>query len=199
MSEELYRNRQNAYYTPYLEKFGAISGPLLDMGCGHGHLLDLAKQTKNIEVHGVDGSKNRVKICKDKGLNVIFHNLCDKLPYEGNYFQAIYCGQVLEHIPKHGQINVVKEAFRLLKINGIFQIRSPNRNNEASRKPGHEYLLTMSELKTLLLDAGFRNLDFSINYPQKIPEMPDYITKLIWKLFKPDILAASASAIAYKR
>lgn len=198
MSDQLYLERPISYYATYLNKFGNSSGPLLDMGCGHGHLLLLAKE-RGIEAYGVESSHHRIEICKAKGLNVIHHNLCDKLPFPDEFFGMIYCGQVIEHVPPEGQRVMMHEAFRTLKKGGIFQIRSPHRSDEKNRKPGHEYLLTMRELRDLLVNAGFKKPDFAINYPQSVPEIPDFIVKIIWKLYQPELLSASANAIAVKR
>lgn len=198
MSDQLYLERPISYYATYLNKFGNVSGPLLDMGCGHGHLLLLAKE-RGIEAYGVETSNHRIEICKAKGLNVIHHNLCDKLPFPDAFFGMIYCGQVIEHVPNEGQRLMMNEAFRTLKKGGIFQIRSPHRSDEKNRKPGHEYLLTMGELRELLVNAGFKNPDFAINYPQDVPEIPDFIVKIIWKFYQPELLSASANAIAVKR
>lgn len=98
-----------------------------------------------------------------------------------------------EHVPNEGQRLMMNEAFRTLKKGGIFQIRSPHRSDEKNRKPGHEYLLTMGELRELLENAGFKNPDFAINYPQDVPEIPDFIVNYM------EILSARASFCLSKR
>lgn len=198
MSEELYLNRPISYYAYYLDKFGNASPPLLDMGSGHGHVLMLAKE-RGIEAYGVEYSQSRVDLSLEKELKVTQHDLCQPLPFPDNHFGMIYCGQVIEHVPPNGQEMMIREAYRVLKPGGVFQIRSPNRNNEQSRKSkGHDFLLTIAELRLLLEQAGFSKIDTSINYPLNVPEIPKPILKLIWTLFKPDQLAASASAICVK-
>ena len=198
MNDKLYEERPISFYAHYLDKFGKASGPFLDMGSGHGHILELAQQ-RGIEAFGVEYNIHRVNLSLEKGLNVTQHDLCNPLPFPDAYFGIVYCGQVIEHVPPHGQQMIVNEAYRVLKPGGIFQIRSPNRHNEQSRKSkGHDYLLTMAELRNLLAAAGFQKLDFSINYPLPIPEIPKPILNLIWKLFKPDQITASANAICIK-
>lgn len=198
MNDKLYRERPITFYATYLNKFAGASGPLLDMGSGHGHILELAQQ-RGIDAYGVEYSTSRVNLSLEKGLKVSQHDLCNPLPFPDASFGMVYCGQVIEHVPPNGQEMMIQEAYRVLKPGGVFQIRSPNRNNEQSRKSkGHDYLLTIAELRELLVAAGFSKLDFSINYPLPIPEIPKPILKLIWKLFKPDQIAASASAICVK-
>lgn len=168
------------------------------MGSGYGHVMLLAAQ-RGIKAYGVEYNQSRVNMCLERGLNVTQHDLCEPLPFIDNFFGMIYCGQVIEHIPPHGQEIMIREAYRVLRPGGIFQIRSPNRNNEQSRKSkGHDYLLNIAELRSLLDRAGFVNINTSINYPLDIPEIPKPLVKLIWMLFKPDQIAATASAICVK-
>lgn len=200
MSDQMYFERKPSFYAPYLKYFeskGAV-GPLLDMGTGHGHLMQLAIE-RGIESYGLEYSSSRVEICLNKGLDVLQHDLCTPLPYADSTFGMAYCGQVMEHLPPDCQQMIINEALRVLKPGGVFQIQSPNRNWDKTRMTeGHDYLLTIQELKELLLDAGFVKVDVSINYPQKVPEIPKPALLLIWYLFRPDLLAYTANAICFK-
>lgn len=197
MSEKMYLERPATYYEPYLKCFGRTEGPLLDMGCGHGHLLWLAQQ-QGIKGYGVERSQHRVSICKDKGLNVQNHDLCVPLPFPDDFFGMVYCGQVIEHVPPNGQTMLVREAFRVLKHGGIFQIRSPNWHHKANRKPGHEYLLTIKQLCSLLSDAGFISIDTSINIPEKLSFIPKNLLKFIFRNFPIDCISTSANCLCVK-
>jgi SAM-dependent methyltransferase len=197
MSEKMYLDRPVTYYEPYLRCFGKAEGPLLDMGCGHGHFLLLAKQ-KGIAGYGVELSQNRVTICKSKGLDVKKHDLRTNIPFPDSFFGMVYCGQVIEHVPHDGQTMLVQEAFRVLKHGGIFQVRSPNWHNKSSRKPGREYLITIKELCRLLSNAGFIRIDTTINIPQKLSLIPDFVLKFIFKKFPLDYMSASSNCLCYK-
>lgn len=199
MSEALYLARKPSYYAPYLDAFKrkGAEGRLLDMGTGHGQVLQLAAE-RGISASGVEYNKKRVKICMEKGLHVIAHDLIDPLPFPDGSFGMVYCGQVIEHVDPPRQNMICKEAFRVLRPGGIFQVRSPNWHLKAARKPGHEHLLTINELKKLLVRQGFRNIDLSINHPQAVPLVPRCIIAFIWRIHLIDRLSATANAICEK-
>ena len=47
---------------------------VIDVGCGDGVLMDFLKQNKNIDVRGLEISKDKVQKCISKGLTVIEGN-----------------------------------------------------------------------------------------------------------------------------
>ena len=47
---------------------------VLDVGCGDGVLIEYLKQEKNIDVRGLEISKDKVQTCISKGLTVIEGN-----------------------------------------------------------------------------------------------------------------------------
>ncbi len=52
---------------------------ILDLGCGHGYLLKLLKDTKNVKGNGIEISQDNVIVCLQKGLSVIQGNIDDGL------------------------------------------------------------------------------------------------------------------------
>lgn len=198
MAASVYENRLPSYYEPYLRRFRPLSPPLLELGSGFGLLLELAT-SMSIECYGLEFDANRVTLCKAKGLNVQQRDLGEAFPFENNTFGAIYCGQVIEHMNPIAQKVMLREAFRVLRPGGQFQLCSPCRHNESARlQKGHDYLLTPSELNAMLGQAGFAEIDLSINFPQNIPEIPPEELKRIWKLYQPDLLSATANAMCRK-
>ncbi|GEP61974.1 class I SAM-dependent methyltransferase [Reyranella soli] len=197
MSDEIYRQRTPDWYAPYLARFNPLEGPFLELGAGHGLLLELVR-SRGIEGHGVEYVKSRVDLCVSKGLNVRQHDLANRLPYEDERFSCIYCGQVIEHCPAPTQRMIVQEAFRVLKAGGQLFITSPCRHHEESRlQKDHEHLLTPTELKALIEEAGFSRIT-PTNRPQNIPEIPPDVVKDIWARYQPDILSETANAFCIK-
>jgi hypothetical protein len=111
----------------------------------------------------------------------------------------IYCGQVIEHMPPDAQDVLMREALRVLRPGGVFQVCSPCRHDEAARlQEGHISLLTPSELRVKLEAAGFTYVNQEHNYPQRVPEIPPDVFEEIWRRYRPDLLSESANAICIK-
>ena len=47
---------------------------VLDVGCNDGTLMQLLKENKNVDIRGIEISKQKVQICISKGLTVIEGN-----------------------------------------------------------------------------------------------------------------------------
>ena len=198
MSDEVYLAREPNFYAPYLDRFERIEPPLLELGAGHGLLLTLAAE-RGIEACGVEILPERIEICQAKGLEVWEHDLGEPLPFADASFGMIYCGQVIEHMVPDAQRVMLREAFRVLRPGGQFQVRSPCRHHEPSRlQPGHDHLLTPSELEVMLREAGFNDIRMDLNYPQEVPEIPKKVLADIWRRYHPDLLSESASALSIK-
>jgi len=89
---------------------------LLDIGCGNGTLCYFAR-SKYSEVCGVDISKTALKIAERRGMKTEKVDLNgEELPFPSNYFDAITCLDVIEHIfePR----DLIKEINRVLKRGG---------------------------------------------------------------------------------
>lgn len=92
-SETLITSRQS-YYLKYFEGCNNI----LDIGCGRGEFVELAKKN-NISATGIDLEVNMQLHCKEKGLEIesgdIFPFLFKK---EDGYYDGIFSSQVIEHL-----------------------------------------------------------------------------------------------------
>jgi ubiquinone/menaquinone biosynthesis C-methylase UbiE len=104
---------------------------LLDVGCGDGEFLFMAK-AKFEECYGVDVSPLRIERAKEKskerqdGGSFHFYE-CDvdeELPFSESFFDAVSCIAVLEHL--FNPPNAVEEIHRVLKPNGVFIVEVPN-------------------------------------------------------------------------
>ena len=91
---------------------------VLDIGCGDGNFsLLFGKASGSEELFGVDISETAVKLASSKGVRAFQVNVdLEDLPFEGDSFDAIFCGETLEHLfdPDH----LIEEAFRVLKPGG---------------------------------------------------------------------------------
>lgn len=100
---------------------------LLDIGCGKGFtgksILDFCEN-----YYGIDISSSAIEIAKErikKGNFKVGSAL--NLPYDDEFFDAIVCSEVLEHIPKYE--DAINEISKVIKKNGDIIITCPNKFN----------------------------------------------------------------------
>ena len=87
---------------------------VLDVGCDDGTLMEFLKKNKNVDVRGIEISKEKVQVCISKGLTVIEGNAeLDLKQFPNNSFDYVVLGQTLQAF-----INpeiVIKELLRVGK------------------------------------------------------------------------------------
>ena len=87
---------------------------VLDVGCDDGSLMEFLKKNKNLNIRGIEISKEKVQICISKGLTVIEGNAeFDLKQFPNDSFDYVVLGQTLQAF-----INpeiVIKELLRVGK------------------------------------------------------------------------------------
>lgn len=147
---------------------------ILDIGCGGGlQTILLGERCKKII--GIEISEKAVATAKylsqyisksKKRFNSEFR--CVKIEdagFESEEFDKIFSICVIEHIPNYAE--VLKEAYRILKKDGqmLFSVDSLEtiEDNKLLEKHKREHFVEKyfkkEELKTLLEEIGFRNID----------------------------------------
>ena len=87
---------------------------ILDVGCDDGTLMEFLKINKNIDVRGIEISKEKVQICIAKGFTVIEGNAeFDLKQFPNNSFDYVLLGQTLQAFV-NPEI-VIKELLRVGK------------------------------------------------------------------------------------
>ena len=85
---------------------------VLDVGCDDGRLMEFLKKNQNVDIRGIDISKEKVQICISKGLTVIEGNAeFDLKQFPNNSFDYVILGRTLQAF-----INpeiVIKELLRV--------------------------------------------------------------------------------------
>ncbi len=105
-------------------------GSLLDLGCGNGrHIIEAKK--RELDIYGIDASSNLLQICKNKfSGNIDFIRADVKiLPFEDEMFDNIIYIATIHHL-KEGRVDSLKEAKRVLKIDGKLMVSSWAREQE---------------------------------------------------------------------
>ena len=91
-------------------------GRLLDLGCGTGFVINLAKDLFK-QIDGVDITQAMLDRVDKSGGNIILHNTrCENLPFEEATFDAATAYSFLDHLADYSL--VLKEAFRVLRPGG---------------------------------------------------------------------------------
>jgi SAM-dependent methyltransferase len=145
----------------------APSGRLLDVGCGHGLLLDEARK-RGYTPEGLELSEHAASHARGElGLDVRAQTLADLTP-EPRY-NAIVLADVLEHLDDPPR--AIERCARLLESGGVLCLVTPDPGSRTARVagaswwgflPAHTFLLPRRTLRHLL-DA--RGLDIVADVP----------------------------------
>lgn len=153
-------------YARKLKKLGE-TGNFLDIGCSTGHFIKGVRDNCAWKVYGTEFSNPAVKYAKEKlGLDVRSGELNEN-GFEQEYFDYIHVNNVMEHVLD--PVKLLREANRILKPGGIFQLMLPNgsvdqlplikyfneENKPAKTKDGHIYFFPKTALIQLLAKQGF--------------------------------------------
>ena len=154
-SEQHYGKAVNkAFDELYYNMFFKKGQRILDIGCSVGNFI--AQDSKNII--GIDIDKEQLKICKKRGLNCIYNNVEEGLPFGDNFFNAINCRHVIEHLKE--PLKLLKEIRRILRKSGKLVIMMPDLKRTKEHfwhDYTHKHPFIKESLVKIAYDAGFRN------------------------------------------
>jgi SAM-dependent methyltransferase len=137
-------------------------GTLLDVGCGSGNFLVLAKES-GWEALGVEPDSAAVAEARRKGVSVQLGGLESYAGQEGR-FDVITMHHVIEHF--HDPLGALRDCHRLLKPGGILWLVTPNIDSFGHARfgrlwrglevPRHLVLFNERSLFQALECAGFK-------------------------------------------
>lgn len=167
------------------------TGSLLEIGCGRGELLDLARKA-GFKVYGCDLQRSPAL---DPSIELHLGAM-DASPFADQSFACIVMRNTLEHLFDPGK--ELQICHRLLKPGGLFYLKVPNgayehgwrcrlmmRQSHVFGPPWHLNYFTPATLRRLLLQNGFEVADWLIESPTPDP--------------RPHLNAAQQSAFAMFR
>lgn len=97
-------------------------GFLIDVGCGNGTTLKLARQL-GWETLGIELDTSAVSVAQAQGLNVIQGSYQELAHYEGQA-DCIVCAHVMEHV--HDPMQLLRLLAKALKPEGVLLLSVPN-------------------------------------------------------------------------
>src|SRR5207244_1806656 len=153
------------------------AGRLLDVGCGHGLLLDEARR-RGYETTGIELSAAAAAYARDVLQLDVREETLDELADEGERYAAIVLVDVLEHLDDPQA--ALDRCFELLAPGGVLCVATPDPSSLTARVagprwwayiPAHTYLFPRRTLHELIAARGLVISDdvplvrtFSIRY-----------------------------------
>jgi SAM-dependent methyltransferase len=179
-------------YVPYIEGSVDASHPLLDLGCGRGEWLTVLRD-KGIPARGVDFNATFVDESAANGLEVHEGDLLEALRAAPDAsLGAITMFQVLEHLPFPLVVEVLHEAVRVLRPDGVFIAEVPNAKNVRVGSgtfwidPTHVRPWYPDVLEFVATSSGFSHVDgLYLHATTEAPDLsgvPDNIALLLGKV-----------------
>lgn len=204
----------DANMAPLLQGVPAGS-PVLDLGCGTGLMLSWLAARTSLTPHGVDSSTSQTEVAR-RALPQVEIECTDGLQYlrdRPGYFAAIFCTDVLEHIPgKDLLLQWVETARDALRPGGFFYCRMPNAASLVGgyaryRDLTHEHAFTSTAILQLLEAAGLqdcrvapiRGFDFSSRARLRIEWWMHKVLFRICGEALEDVFTSNVCALGYRR
>ncbi len=101
------------------------NGKILDVGCGDGLISSMIKRATKANVYGIDISRKAVEKAKKRGIKAKILNVDrDEFPFGKNVFDAVFCGDLLEHV--YDTERLLENIYLVLKPSGYLVISVPN-------------------------------------------------------------------------
>jgi SAM-dependent methyltransferase len=159
LDEEAGRRATARRLLRHVEK-AAPRGRLLEVGCGHGLLLDEARR-RGWQVTGLEPARAARAHAESLGLDVRDALLQDLDPASDGGYEAIVMADVIEHL--EDPVGALRAAAALLADGGALCVVTPDPVSATARLagprwwgylPAHTYLLPRRTLKRLLPEAG---------------------------------------------
>ena len=215
LKKESWYKRMMIFFERALKKIEKIEpkGRLLDLGCGFGYFLDLAKK-RGWQAYGVEVSNSASQFATQEFKLDIFQGELEDAQFASNYFDVVAMWNVLEHL--HDPLALLKEVNRILKKDGLVAMRVPNMDFQL---PGfrffkkieklanifridnpfviHKYSFSKDTLKSILKTAGFKNIQVINSGLRNKPttfinNIFFNLAQLVFYLSKGKVLIASA-------
>jgi SAM-dependent methyltransferase len=149
-----YRGARSVYRALLRRYAAGLSGPILDLGCGAGGNLEMARKWG--AVIGLDAWRPALTLCPS-GVAVLTQGVAEALPFRDGAFGLVTALGLIEHVAD--DVGVLREARRVCQPGGTVLLLTSafrflwSRHDEANC---HLRRYTARELRRKAEDAGLR-------------------------------------------
>jgi len=137
-------------------------GNILDIGCGSGNYLKIAKKM-GMNCYGTDIYSGAKNIFENDGIK-FYNKKVEDIKFDENFFDVITLNHVLEHLAD--PIMVLKKINKFLKPEGVLIVHVPTSNSfnikvfrrfcQSVDSPRHLYLYNPTNIKEIAKQAQFK-------------------------------------------
>lgn len=178
-----------ATYGAALDRAASYLDPrrgLLDVGCGSGFVLELARERGWSDVHGVEPSGDAIDKAAPGTGPLIVQGMMRAGLFEEGSLSAVTLFQVLDHMPD--PLGVLRDCRAILRPGGVILALNHNVTALSARVLGekspiidveHTYLYSPETMRRLFTEAGFEVLSvgpvrntYSISYLARLAPLP---------------------------
>lgn len=172
------KSRTAAMYLDRLLAYSGLErGRLVEIGCGNGDFLALAKE-KGFEVKGIEISGPAAKTANDRiGEDCVECGTLEKTALPRGYFDVCAVFDVVEHVSD--PVGFLGKVHELLKPGGVIFIVTPSLDSWSARLMGsswvefkteHLHYFSRETIQNALAKTGFNEVTVAPNYKYLTPE-----------------------------
>jgi len=163
---------------------------IVDLGCGHGALMHVARQAGYCNIFGIDRSSEQVASARSLGIDGVregdLTEAISTMPAESS--DVVITFDVIEHFRKDELIDFVDQVYRVLRSGGSWIIHIPNAESPFGARIRysdftHEGAFTRVSIRQLLLSSRFVRVDCYEDTP--VPHgIKSSIRWVLWKVIR---------------
>ena len=157
------------WFLPFLDGLDRAA-PILELGCGPGHMMEFLRSHGFANVQGIDVSEEQVRVAAGRGLDAQAADAFDFLPPRQGVFDAIVAIDFIEHFTREELLRLFPLILGALKPGGTLLLQTPNGrglfpNDVIYGDLTHMTIFTTDSLAQLLRLAGFEGFEFRETAP----------------------------------
>ena len=174
-------------YFPFLQHVPKSSN-ILELGCGHGRMLNYLRHKGFLNAQGIDISEEQVVLSQQQGLKAQVADVFDYLEATDNSFDCIIAIDFVEHFTKDELYSLFTLVHDRLSMDGLFLIQTVNGEGLFPRQIiygdlTHMTVLTPGSMEQLLQATGFGDARFAECSPLT-KGISGILRSAMWKLIK---------------